>query len=221
MGARVPAGRLAHASASWLSRRETPEQTEKRQRAVRSVRWRIDVDGTIVTTMRHAPADAAYFQAAVDSIVRTNRSRASADASERWPSLAQQRADAVTDLARDGGGSTSTEVVLHVRGDGCSLDDGTPIPQRVIERIASESFIRALIHDAEGRPINASGRQRHPTARQKRVVKERDRTCECGSTDLLDYHHDPAFEITHQTVVSELEAKCAICHHREHRTAGN
>jgi hypothetical protein len=38
-----------------------------------------------------------------------------------------------------------------------------------VERIAPQSFIRLLIHDADRRPINASGRHRHPTARQKRV----------------------------------------------------
>ena len=47
----------------------------------------------------------------------------------------------------------------------------------IIERIAPRSFLRALIHDAERRPINASGAHRHPTRRQKRVVKERDGAC--------------------------------------------
>ena len=75
-----------------------------------------------------------------------------------------------------------TEIVLHLRGDGATLDDGTPIPISVLERIAPESFLRALIHDAERRPINASARHRHPTTRQKRVVKERDRHCiDCGT----------------------------------------
>jgi 5-methylcytosine-specific restriction endonuclease McrA len=87
-----------------------------------------------------------------------------------------------------------------------------------VERIAPRSFLRALIHDAEGRPINASGRQRHPTARQKRVVRERDRACvDCGSTEFLEYDHDPPYEVTKHTVVAELKPLCWNCHHRRHR----
>jgi hypothetical protein len=106
-----------------------------------------------------------------------------------------------------------------VRGDGCTLDDGTPIPKSVLEKIAPQSFIRALIHDAESRPINASGRHRHPTARQKRVVHARDggRCQDCGTTDLIEYDHTPAFEQSRRTVVDELTAKCRGCHHGRHR----
>jgi hypothetical protein len=43
-------------------------------------------------------------------------------------------------------------VILHVRADGATLDDGSPLPMSVVERIAPQAFIRALIHDAEGRP---------------------------------------------------------------------
>lgn len=96
-------------------------------------------------------------------------------------SLAQQHTDAVAALVVEGGGGMEAEVVVHVRGDGCTLDDGTPLAGSVVERIAPSAFIRALIHDTEGRPVNASGRQRHPTSRQQRVVKERDRVCrDCG-----------------------------------------
>ena len=66
------------------------------------------------------------------------------------------------------------------------------IGDSVVERIAPHSFLRALIHDAQARPVNASTRRRHPTARQKRVVKERDRTCvDCGGDLLLEYDHTP------------------------------
>jgi hypothetical protein len=108
------------------------------------------------------------------------------------------------------------EIVLNVRGDGCTLDDGTPIAETVVERIAPHAFLRALIHDAERHPINASGRHRHPTDRQKRVVHERDRHCRCGATEFLEYHHDPPFEATHRTVVEELWLKCRDCHRADH-----
>ena len=121
------------------------------------------------------------------------------------------------ELVTEGGAEVVTEVVLHVRGDGCTLDDGTPIAESLVERIAPESFIRALIHDAERRPINASGAHRHPTQRQKRVVHERDRACvDCGSTEFLQYDHDPDFDTSQQTVIEDLWLRCANCHRDRH-----
>jgi hypothetical protein len=109
---------------------------------------------------------------------------------------------------------------MHVRADGCALDDGTPIAGSVIERIAPESFLRVLIHDADRRPINASGRQRHPTARQRRVVRERDRVCvDCGSTEFLQYDHDPDFDQSRRTIVGETWLRCWICHRLRHAKA--
>jgi hypothetical protein len=216
----VPAGRLGCALAAWRARRETPAETEARQRAARGLTARVDVDGMVVTTLRHTPEESAELRAAIDACVRGRRPDASADASAygRWPSLAQQRADALLELVRGGGANVVAEVVLHVRGDGCTLDDGTPITETVVERIAPQAFLRALIHDAESRPINASGRRRHPTARQRRVVKERDRACvDCGATDFLEYDHQPPFEESEQTVASELKLRCCVCHDRRHR----
>ena len=135
----------------------------------------------------------------------------------KWPTLGQQRADALIALILGGGATVVTEIVLHVRGDGCTLDDGTPIADSVVERLVSEAFLRVLIHDAERRPINASSRRRHPTLRQKRVVLERDGSCvDCGSTELLRYDHEPDYDQTQHTVVEELKIRCAPCHHKRH-----
>jgi hypothetical protein len=215
---RVPAGRLGCALASWRERRETPEQTEARQAAAQCLRWGTDADGMIAGTFRLAPGDGAVLTTAVDTYVRRFRPGASADA---WPGLAHQRASALVAVLRGGGTAVATEIVVHVRGDGCTLDDGTPIAGSVVERVAPQSFVRALIHDAEGRPINASGRHRHPTARQKRVVRERDRQCvDCGSTNLLECDHEPPYAWSKRTVVEELESRCANCHHDHHRRWG-
>ncbi|MGY9073304.1 MAG: hypothetical protein ACKVHU_10215 [Acidimicrobiales bacterium] len=48
----------------------------------------------------------------------------------------------------------TTEVVLHVRGDGCSTDDGIPISETVVAALVPAAFIRVLVHDAESRLIN-------------------------------------------------------------------
>ncbi len=135
-----------------------------------------------------------------------------------WPTLAQQYADALDDILNEGTGNITTEIVLHVRGNGTTMDDGTPIPSTVIEHIAPASMIRTMIHDAEGKPINVSGRHRHPSTRQKRVVKERDRACvDCGTNQLLTYDHNPDYAISHRTIVDELDVRCAPCHWQRHR----
>ncbi|MFN8036795.1 MAG: DUF222 domain-containing protein [Acidimicrobiia bacterium] len=231
---RTPAGRLSCALAAWLAGREAPEQTEQRQREARSLSWWLEPDGMVAGRFRLAPLAASALIAAIDLRVLRNRRPArlnaeggmdaSVDAwmprsAVSWPSVAQQRADALVDIVRDGsGGGVVTEVVLHVRGDGCTLDDGTPIAGSVVERVAPSSLLRALIHDAAGRPINASGRQRHPTLRQQRVVHERDRACvDCGTTELLELDHEPAYEHTGHTVVDELRLRCWTCHRARHR----
>lgn len=146
------------------------------------------------------------------------RTRPSPEPDGPWPTLAQQHTDALATVLNDGTGTVDTEIVLHVRGDGATCDDGTPIPDTVIAELVPGSFLRALIHDADGRPVNASARQRHPTARQKRVVKERDRACvDCGRADLLEYDHNPPYQTTHHTTVDELELRCAPCHQQRHR----
>ena len=116
---------------------------------------------------RLPPAMGKRLTTAIDAKVRRVRPEiigdASADASvRRWPSIAQQRADALVELLTGGGTQLVTELLIHLRGDGASFDDGTPIPWSELEGIAPEAFVRALIHDADGRPINSSARRGIP-----------------------------------------------------------
>lgn len=249
----TPAGKLSRVIAAWLVRNEEPEETEERQNRSRSLSWYVEPDGMVRLTARLTPEMAAMPMAAIDAwimqrdttgieeggLAGRSGSRelgldASADASGtsrfgkrrrlKWPTMAQQRADGLVALMQQGGALVNTEIVLHVRGDGCALDDGTPITQSFVEDLVPRSFIRVLIHDAERRPINASGRHRFPTTRQKRVVHERDRGCvDCGSVTLLETDHEPDFSITHRTVVDELRDRCWSCHrlrHAQQRSSG-
>ena len=139
------------------------------------------------------------------------------DTSEQWPTVAQQHCDAVEDLLTTGAGKIDTEVVLHVTGDGNHLDDGTPIPDSVVADLIPQSFISAIIHDSQNNPIDATNRRRHPTRRQKRLVKARDQHCiDCGRNELLEYDHVPAFEQAGHTITTELELRCAPCHTKRH-----
>ena len=145
------------------------------------------------------------------------RAKPSTDASGTYPTLAQQHTDALETALTAGIGSIDTELILHIRGDGATTNDGTPIADTVIARIAPTAFLRVMIHDADSRPINASGRHRHPTKRQKLVVKERDQVCiDCGRGDLLEYDHVPAYQTTGRTIINELQLRCAPCHHHRH-----
>jgi hypothetical protein len=218
---RVPAGRLAHALSAWLQRHEAPEDTERRHARATGVTRRLEPDGMGVTILRLPPVAHAALGAAIDAKVLVSQSSfgASADASGQWPSIAQQRAQAFMELLLEGGGGVATEVIVHVRGDGCTMDDGTPVSDHAVARLLPEAFVRLLITDANRMPINASGRHRHPTARQRRVARARhaNQCVQCGSTDLLEDDHVPPYARSHETVVDQLEPRCVSCHHRRHR----
>lgn len=165
----VPAGALPRALAAWLHRTSTDHELERHQQEQRSVSWRNEPDGMVTFTARLPPLVAGRLIAQLTEHVM--RTRQAATDVEHWPTLAQQHADALEHVLGEGGGRLVTEVILHVRAGGAALDDGTPLPMSVVERVAPEAFIRALVHDAEGRPINAGAKRRHPSARQQRVVK--------------------------------------------------
>jgi hypothetical protein len=213
----VPAGDLGRALAAWMGRNCDPEDLDAHQQRRRAIRERVEPDGTTTVTMSLPPLVAGAWSAALTTLVMRNTRHPGHASAGAWPTLAQQKVDALHTLLTEGGSGSIVEVVLHVRGDGCTLDDGTPIPESVVERVAPDSFLRALIHDAESRPVNASGRQRHPTTRQKRVVTAREPACrDCGRTDLLVFDHVPSYEESHHTLVEELEVRCSPCHRRRH-----
>ncbi|MEZ5258248.1 MAG: HNH endonuclease signature motif containing protein [Ilumatobacteraceae bacterium] len=212
---RTPASDLARALAAWLTGSSTPSQLAAHQRRQRCVRWRNDLDGTVSF---FCPARTVGRRAA-------HRAADGPGHAHQSPSIRRGRlADVGAAVRRRTGPTPHPRHRRHHDRtgaprprDGCSLDDGTPIPDTVVERIAPEAFVRALIHDAERRPVNASGRQRHPTARQRRVVKERDRTCvDCGRHELLQYDHVPDYETAGHTLVEELQLRCAPCHQQRH-----
>jgi len=230
---RTAPGKLGTALAAWSARNEDDTTRNRRHRRERAMRWRTEPDGAVTATIRMTPEQAAVVTTAIDAEVMRGDGReidpdadntdSDSDASRtrrshvRWSSLGQQRIDALVRLITGGGCNVTTDIVLHVRADGCTLDDGTPIAGTTVERIASEASLRVMIHDAESHPINVSGRHRHHTKRQKLVVKERDRSCvDCGSTDFLQYDHVPDFDITEHTLVEETELRCSKCHQARH-----
>ncbi len=240
--------------ARWSSSEEDPIERDQRHRREMSLSVRTEPDGSAVITARLPPVDAATAMAAIDAGMHrkvgaerltavppptTQRGehppadakspRSVSDRSDGAaipkPSLGARRAASFVGLlANNDSGTVSTEVLIHVRGDGATLSDGTPIADHLVERLAPTAFFRVLVHDAQRRPINASGRQRHPTTRQRRVVSARDdHTCTapgCDSSQFLEIDHDPPYEETGHTVIDELRVLCSAHHRERHAPEG-
>ena len=167
----VPAGSLHRAIALWRAGHESDDETDARHQRDRSFTAWVDADGLVCGHFRLPPLDGGTLLAAVETDLMRHQPRADATA-VACPSLSAQRADALCRVLSSSG-NRAFEIILHVRGDGCTLHDGTPIPGSTVERIAPHAFLRAMIHDAENHPITASARRRHPTSREKRLVDER------------------------------------------------
>lgn len=226
IAARTTAGRLPGELAAWLVRHERPARTRARQHAATGLRWRVEPDAMVRFSGCLPPAAAGAICAAIDQhVMRSRRGRHGstpvlfAPPTDRWLSLAQQRAYALADLLTNGSSGLVAELVVHIRGDGCFLDDGTPIDDHAVARLLPGAFVRALIYDAERRPVSVSTRRRFPTPRQKRLVKARDRVCvDCGSAELLQYDHEPDYTVTRRTHTDEVRLRCTPCHSKRHQT---
>ncbi len=213
---KVPAAYLGRAIATWLRDNLDPADLDQLHHQQRSITWRTEPDGMVNINLRLAPLVASILIGLLTTLVMRNGLKA-----DKGATLNQQRADALEQLLTNRAGNIDTEILIHVRQDGATLNDGTPLTETAVERIAPTSFIRALVHDLNGNPIDATNRRRHPTTRQKRVVAERDQhhCTDCGRPDLLEYDHQPAFAQTGHTITTELTLRCAPCHTTRHETA--
>lgn len=211
---------LPRTLAGWVQSNETPEQQDERHERETRMSVRLEADGMSVMTLVLPPHQMAEILALVDGQVRLGAGFDGLTGAARRRSLAGQRARCLHQILTTGSTTTvEREIVLHVRPDGCSMQDGTPVSSHAVASLIDDSFISALIHDIDGKPIDATHRRRLPTRRQRRVVDERHgtRCVDCGSSDLLEYDHNPPFALTHRTVVDELEVRCASCHRERHR----
>ena len=168
----TPAGRLGAAIAAWIQRHEDSNLIEARQHDARSMTWRTEGDGMVTITARLPPAQAGTVCAVIDQQVTVTNAPAGA-------SGVQQRADALVavitgnggcDVRGGGGGTVVTEVVVHVRADGNTFTDGTPLSDHAVTRLLPNAFISLLFLDKQHYPIDASPRRRAPTRRQRRAT---------------------------------------------------
>ena len=64
--------------------------------------------------------------------------------------------------------------------------------EHAVTHLLDTAFISLLIHDMDGRPIDASPRRRTPTRRQRRILDEMHPTCArqgCTATKFLQADH--------------------------------
>ncbi len=210
-----PADRLNAALAKYLHDTEDEDERDHRHHEDRGFTLGTEPGGMTEGRLYLPALEGHILSAVLDHIIRTTKPRAG----DKPRSLDQQRADALMTLVQSKV-ELLVEMVLHIRGDGNTFDDGTPLSNNAIASQLPDSFIRTLIHDTNRNPIDASNRRRHPTQRQQRVVHERDHgeCTRCGSTMLLHYHHNPEYEITRHTITGELELLCGPCHRAHHRS---
>lgn len=196
--------RLGVALAMWLNRHEDPEALAERQFQARSVSWRTNPDGMVTITAHLPPLMAAQVCAVVDQVVAGSDAPVGA-------SLGQQRADALVDAINTGGGAVDTEIIVHVRGDGNTMADGTPISDHDVASLLPDAFVSLLIHDSKRYPIDASPRRRTPIRRQKRVIDERYKECAsqgCTGTQFLQYDHKVPRARQGPTSLDNLQKLC-------------
>ncbi len=200
----TPAARLGAAIAARSLRHDDPEVIAERQHQARSVSWRTDGDGTVVITARLTPQNAGRVCAVLDQQVMQ------ADAAQ-GASLCQQRADAFVGCVTAGGGAVDSEVVVHVRIDGNTLEDGTPLADHAVTAMLPEAFVSLLMTDAERQPIDASPRRRFPTRRQRRVIDARHPECAhpgCHARAFLQCDHVHPYIDGGPTIIANLQRLC-------------
>lgn len=210
---------LPRTLARWLQRNETAEQQEDRHERESRLTVRTEADGMSVMTLVLPPTHMAEILAVVDGEVARGRGFSGTTDASPPRSLAGQRARCLHDALTSGTATkVEREILVHVRADGCTMHDGTPISSNAVASLIGSAFISALIHDVAGKPIDATFRRRSPTRRQKRVVDARhgNRCAGCGSTDLIQYDHEPPFAASRRTIVDELRPLCATCHRLHH-----
>ncbi len=203
----TPSGRLGKAIAAWCQRNEDPEEIRRRQQHERTMGWGTAADGMVDFHARLTPEDAARVCAVIETSV-ARRTGVPAGTT-----LRQQRADALVAVCTGDGdsGGTGTEIVVHVREDGNTLTDGTPISDHAVTEMLPESFVSLLLHDAQRYPIDASPRRRFPTRRQRRVVEERQDECQesgCHAHEFLECDHVEAYGPDGPTVLANLQRLC-------------
>lgn len=185
----------------------------------RWVRERETDAGLVRFDIQLRPDEAALVRRALE----VARSRAADDVPAETRPASLQRADALVALcerylaaAADGEAGPPVEIVVHVEAGGGSLDDGTPLPPRTVERLACDAAVVEVVEDSRGNVLDVGRRRRTIPTLLRRALRLRDRGCRFpGCTNRrVDGHHVVPWAAGGATALANL---CSLC--RRHHTA--
>jgi hypothetical protein len=209
----------------------------------------VDTDGPphpADTDGQSAPTDGPVDQQAwLDLFTRTLTDHDPHASRPQWPPTAgRRRHDALTQLLRDAAGHDAgagkpTPAALTIVCTPDALDgrlgalpgtlqtSGQPITLRpeTLRRLGCDSELTAVLLDATGRPIGASGTHRTATKRERAALRARwGPTCAiagCTRTTTTTPHHVIPWWLSQQTILKDLIPICTPDHrdlHEDHRT---
>jgi Domain of unknown function (DUF222)/HNH endonuclease len=206
---------------------------EAQQHADRAIHYQYDEDGSLILKGR-LPAEVGALvlkalQAAIDA---TPLPDAPAGTSEKTPSWAARRADALGQLAESflehGSGTlnggdrnlitvhVAAETLRHKEAGCCEIEDGPSIAAETARRLACDASVVAIIEDEDGEPLNVGRRTRTISSPLRRFLNARDRGCRfpgCSNTRWCDAHHIKHWAEGGETKPSNLVSLCRF-HHR-------
>jgi hypothetical protein len=175
------------------------------------------------------PEDAGLVTAALEAVARSDGLPPREEAQDRW---AGRRSDALVAVSEHALGSAPEELVgapgavqmvVHVdvgvltgeQPEGrCHLEDGTPIAAAVARRLGCDADIVAIT-EKDGLPIDVGRRKRLFTARQRRALQARDRTCRFPGCPVpatrTRGHHIHAWWLGGRTDIGNGLSLCNTC----------
>lgn len=219
-GAATPADAAAAAVAADAARR-----------AARGLHHRRNDDGTVTLTVTLPATEAMEVLAAVDHFTVP----AAVEADWERPSQAARRADAVVAMAGAAMAVTDEQLAAgrarylvhlhtgeeqqeaHPEGPGEGLLAG--VDDTTAERMCCDADTEVVMHDADGRVTDVSARRSVVRGRLRRLVQQRDRTCQvpgCTHRARKEVHHLRHRSQGGTNDPDNLVLVCSYHHHRLH-----
>ncbi len=223
-------GRLREAVREKTFSSASPEELHRRQVAARRFRhWR-DALGMICFDGALPPETGLPFVTRIErEAARRHRLAKQAGTPERFESHAADALVALRGAEGDGKRSSRTDLVVvcdlnawrrgHAHeGEPCHLIGGGPIPVDLAKELASDAFLKVVLHDGvDIHKVHHAGRRYTAELRTALdigpVPAFEGRACvDCRRTWGLEYDHDDPIAHTGPTSYANVMARCRPCH---------
>jgi hypothetical protein len=223
-------GKLREAVRQRTFSSASPEQLHRRQLAARRFRhWR-DALGMICFDGALPPETGLPFVARIErEAVRRHRLSKQAGAAEHFESHAADALVALYEAGGDGKRNPRTDLVIvcdlyawrrgHAHeGEPCHLIGGGPIPVDLAKELATDAFLKVVLHDGVNvHQVHHAGRRYTAQLRTALdigpVPAFEGRACvDCQRTWGLEYDHDDPIAHTGPTSYANVKARCRPCH---------